>query len=59
MDSWLVEASDLVRVYGDGAAIRALDGVNLKVARGELVAVMGPSGPKRQAQAANRVINAW
>ena len=44
MDSWLVEASDLVRVYGDGAAIRALDGVNLKVARGELVAVMGPSG---------------
>jgi len=44
MDSWLVEANDLVRVYGDGAAIRALDGVDLKVARGELVAVMGPSG---------------
>jgi ABC-type lipoprotein export system ATPase subunit len=44
MASWLIEARDLVRVYGDGAAIRALDGVNLTVARGELVAVMGPSG---------------
>jgi len=44
MSDWLIETHDLVRVYGDGAAIRALDGVNLKVARGELVAVMGPSG---------------
>ncbi len=44
MGAWLIETHDLVRVYGDGAAIRALDGVNLKVARGELVAVMGPSG---------------
>jgi ABC-type lipoprotein export system ATPase subunit len=44
MDSILIETHDLVREYGDGAAIRALDGVNLKVARGELVAVMGPSG---------------
>ncbi|OGT26372.1 MAG: ABC transporter, partial [Gammaproteobacteria bacterium RBG_16_66_13] len=44
MTPWLIETHDLVRVYGDGSAIRALDGVNLKVARGELVAVMGPSG---------------
>jgi ABC-type lipoprotein export system ATPase subunit len=41
---WIVETRDLTRVYGDGAAIRALDGVNLRIARGELVAVMGPSG---------------
>ena len=41
---WLIEAQEVVRVYGDGAEVRALDGVNLHVARGELVAVMGPSG---------------
>jgi putative ABC transport system ATP-binding protein len=41
---WIVEARDLTRVYGDGEEIRALDGVNLQVARGELVTVMGPSG---------------
>jgi ABC-type lipoprotein export system ATPase subunit len=41
---WLVETIDLTRVYGDGAEIRALDGANLRIAAGELVAVMGPSG---------------
>ena len=41
---WIVETRDLTRVYGDGAEIRALDGVNLRIAKGELVAVMGPSG---------------
>jgi ABC-type multidrug transport system ATPase subunit len=41
---WLIEAQGVVRVYGDGAEVRALDGVDLRVARGELVAVMGPSG---------------
>ena len=41
---WIVETRDLTRVYGDGAEIRALDGVDLRIARGELVAVMGPSG---------------
>jgi ABC-type lipoprotein export system ATPase subunit len=34
----------LIKVYGDGAKVRALDGVNLLVGRGELVSVMGPSG---------------
>lgn len=42
--TWLVETRDLTRVYGDGEQIRALDGVNLRVAPGEFVAVMGPSG---------------
>jgi len=41
---WLIETEALVRVYGDGAEVRALDGVDLRVARGELLAVMGPSG---------------
>jgi putative ABC transport system ATP-binding protein len=35
----------LRRVYGSGdAEVRALDGVDLKVRRGEFVALMGPSG---------------
>lgn len=41
---WLIEIIDLTRVYGDGEEIRALDHVNLHIAPGELVAVMGPSG---------------
>jgi ABC-type lipoprotein export system ATPase subunit len=40
----IVETRDLVKVYGDGAEVRALDGVNMRVARGEFVSVMGPSG---------------
>ncbi len=40
----VVETVDLTKVYGDGAEIRALDGVNLRIAEGEFVAVMGPSG---------------
>src|SRR3989304_6440800 len=42
--SWVVETRDLTRIYGDGEEIRALDGVNLTVAPGEFVSVMGPSG---------------
>ena len=41
---WLIEANDLVRVYGDGEDIRAPDGVDLRVKHGELLAIMGPSG---------------
>jgi ABC-type lipoprotein export system ATPase subunit len=42
--TWLIETRDLTRIYGDGEQIRALDEVNLNIAAGELVAVMGPSG---------------
>jgi ABC-type lipoprotein export system ATPase subunit len=44
MTKWLVETHDLTRIYGDGAEIRALDGVSICVNAGELVTVMGPSG---------------
>jgi ABC-type lipoprotein export system ATPase subunit len=40
----IVETRDLVKVYGDGVEVRALDGVSIQVRRGEMVSVMGPSG---------------
>ena len=41
----LIEISELVKVYQMGdASVRALDGVDLGIDRGEYVAIMGPSG---------------
>jgi putative ABC transport system ATP-binding protein len=40
----IIETRNVTRIYGDGEAIHALDGVNLCVRRGEFLAVMGPSG---------------
>lgn len=40
----IIETRNVTRIYGDGEAIHALDGVNLRVRRGEFLAVMGPSG---------------
>ena len=41
----VVAASDVSRQYGEGtAAVHALRGVSLDVARGKLTAIMGPSG---------------
>jgi ABC-type lipoprotein export system ATPase subunit len=40
----LIETRDLVKVYGNGAEVRALDGVNVEIAKGAFVAVSGPSG---------------
>jgi len=40
----IVETRDVMKIYGDGEEIRALDEVNLKVRRGEFLSVMGPSG---------------
>jgi len=40
----LVETRELTKVYGDGDQVRALDGVDLVIPQGEMVAVMGPSG---------------
>jgi putative ABC transport system ATP-binding protein len=45
MTTVVLELRAVSRVHGhDETAVRALDGVNLSVAAGELVAVMGPSG---------------
>jgi ABC-type lipoprotein export system ATPase subunit len=41
---WLIETQNLTRIYGDGEQIYALNEVNLQVAHGELITVMGPSG---------------
>jgi ABC-type lipoprotein export system ATPase subunit len=40
----IVETRELTKIYGDGTEVRALDGVTMHVAEGEIVAVMGPSG---------------
>ena len=41
----LIELRDITRVYGKGEAeVRALDGVDLQVDKGEFIAIMGPSG---------------
>ena len=41
---WIIETRNLTRIYGNGVEIRALDDVNICIAPGELVTVMGPSG---------------
>src|SRR5258708_31776488 len=42
----ILEAVELAKTYrgGDGAAIEVLDGLNLTVERGEIVAIVGASG---------------
>jgi ABC-type lipoprotein export system ATPase subunit len=40
----IVETRQLTKIYGDGQGVRALDGVDLEIDPGEMVAVMGPSG---------------
>jgi putative ABC transport system ATP-binding protein len=42
----VLELRELAKRYpvGDGAPVRAVDGVSLRIARGELVALYGPSG---------------
>jgi putative ABC transport system ATP-binding protein len=45
MTAPLIELRGIARVYGTGEAeVRALDGVDLIIPRGEFVAIMGPSG---------------
>ncbi len=44
-DGSLIELADIRKIYQMGAAeVNALDGVSLRIERGEYVAIMGPSG---------------
>jgi ABC-type lipoprotein export system ATPase subunit len=43
-DKAVVETQGLTKIYGDGDAVHALDGVSIRIRAGEFVAIMGPSG---------------
>ena len=44
-DDILIDAQELVKIYQlGGTEVRALDGVNLQIRSGEMVAITGPSG---------------
>lgn len=45
MSDWVIEASELTKTYRMGdVEVHALQGLSLKIARGEVVSIMGPSG---------------
>jgi len=39
-----VELINVSKVYGEGIKVKALEGINLKVERGEFLSIVGPSG---------------
>jgi ABC-type lipoprotein export system ATPase subunit len=43
-ENTVVQTINLTKIYGDGAEVNALNGVNLTVRAGEFVAIVGPSG---------------
>jgi putative ABC transport system ATP-binding protein len=43
-DNYMIELSNVSKSYGDKGVVRAIRNLDLRVSRGERVAVMGPSG---------------
>ncbi len=43
-DKYIIQIKNLTKIFGDGVEIKALDGVNLDIERGEFLAIIGPSG---------------
>lgn len=43
-DEPIIQIRNLTRIYGDGVEIRALDGIDLNIDKGEFLAIVGPSG---------------
>jgi putative ABC transport system ATP-binding protein len=44
-NGWVIQAENLTKVYKMGdVEVHALNGLSMKIARGEIVAIMGPSG---------------
>ncbi len=44
-DQWVIVAEDLKKIYQMGdVEVNALNGVTLKIGRGEVISIMGPSG---------------
>ncbi|MDW7730970.1 MAG: ABC transporter ATP-binding protein [Methanolobus sp.] len=43
-ESNIIEIRDLSKVYSDGVEVRALDGIDLDIKRGEFLSIIGPSG---------------
>ena len=43
-DEYIIQIKNLTRIFGDGVEIKALDGVNLDIKRGEFLSIIGPSG---------------
>ena len=43
-DKYIIQIKKLTKIFGDGVEIKALDGVDLNIERGEFLAIIGPSG---------------
>lgn len=43
-DKYIIQVKNLTKIFGNGVEIKALDGVDLDIERGEFLAIIGPSG---------------
>jgi lipoprotein-releasing system ATP-binding protein len=43
-DEYIIQIKNLTKIFGDGVEIKALDGVDLDIKRGEFLSIIGPSG---------------